>query len=152
MSIQLKVANHAFVVPEANDPCELWVNYYNSLVSVVGVANARTIWLVTWKHNGSNVCTTNTNFNTWLQKNKIDVSSIATRFIADSAAIGGNFMNLSKRISSVAMVAVPITLSLVIAMIGWVLWNTAKKADASDLAMLTPMGKSVGAGIKFLNR
>ncbi len=152
MPIEINIQNKLYIVPESNDPCELWVGYFNTLKAAVGTTNARTIWLVTWKTNGSSSCTTNVNFNRWLQKNKIDVSSAATRAIADASEIGSNFMGLGKNLSKVASIAVPITLSLLLALIGLILWNTAKKADATDLAMLTPVGKSVGAGFKFLNK
>lgn len=152
MPIEINIENKSFLVPESNDPCELWVGYFNALKAAVGATHARTIWLVTWKTNGSSSCTTNGNFNKWLTKNKIDVSTAATRAIADASEIGSNFMGLGKNLSKVASIAVPITLSLLLAMIGLILWNTAKKADVTDLAMLTPVGKSVGAGFKFLNR
>ena len=152
MPVEIKIEKKTFLVPESGDPCELWVGYFNSLKSALGTENARTVWLVTWKTNGSSSCTTNVNFNRWLQKNKIDVSSAATRSIADISAISSNFMGLGKNLSKVASVAIPVVLSFLLALIGMILWNTAKKADASDLAMLTPMGRSVGAGIKFLNK
>lgn len=59
---------------------------------------------------------------------------------------------MGKNLSKIASIAVPVTVTVLLAMIGMILWNTAKKADAGDIAMLTPMGKSVGAGIKFLNK
>ncbi|TPN87126.1 hypothetical protein [Aquimarina algicola] len=152
MPIEINIQNKLFVVPESNDPCLLWVDYFNALKTAVGIANARTIWLVTWKTNGSSSCTTNGDFNRWLKKNKIDVSNAATRAIADASEIGSNFMGLGKNLSKVASIAVPVTLTLLLAVIGMILWNTAKKADVTDLAMLTPMGKSIGGGIKFLNK
>lgn len=152
MPIEINIQNKSFLVPESNDPCELWVGYFNSLKADLGAENARTIWLVTWKTNGSASCTTNANFNTWLQKNNIDVSNAATRAIADAAQIGNNFMGLGKNLSKVASIAIPVTLSLLLALIGLILWNTAKKASVSDVAALTPVGRSVGAGIKFLNK
>ena len=152
MPVEIKIDNKTFLIPESNDPCELWVGYFNTLKNVVGNDHARTIWLVTWKTNGSASCTTNSSFNSWLHKNKIDVSSAATRAIADASEIGSNFMGLGKNLSKIASIALPVTLTLLLAIIGLILWNTAKKVDASDVAMLTPMGRSVGAGIKFLNK
>lgn len=143
MPIGIKIQNTSFVVPESGDPCEIWVNYYNSLKAKLGTANARTIWLVTWKNNGASSCTTNASFNNWLQKNKIDVSSAATRAIADASAIGSNFMGLGKNLSKVASIAIPVTLTLLLSMIALVLWNTAKKTEVGDLAKLTPVGKLV---------
>lgn len=152
MPIEINIQNKSYIVPESNDPCELWVGYFNTLKATVGTTNARTIWLVTWKTNGSSSCTTNGDFNKWLKKNRIDVSSAATRAIADASEIGSNFMGLGKNLSKVVSIAVPVTLTLLLAVIGLILWNTAKKTDATDLAMLTPMGRSIGGGIKFLNK
>ncbi|WP_027393164.1 hypothetical protein [Aquimarina latercula] len=152
MPIEINIQNKALLVPEPSDPCELWVGYFNSLKAALGTNNARTIWLVTWKTNGSSSCTTNGDFNRWLKKNKIDVSSAATRAIADASEIGSNFMGLGKNLSKIASVAVPVTLTFLLAIIALILWNTAKKADVTDLAAITPMGRSVGAGIKFLNK
>lgn len=152
MPIEINIQNKSYIVPESNDPCELWVGYFNALKATVGTTNARTIWLVTWKTNGSYSCTTNGDFNKWLKKNRIDVSSAATRAIADASEIGSNFMGLGKNLSKVVSIAVPVTLTLLLAVIGLILWNTAKKTDATDLAMLTPMGRSIGGGIKFLNK
>lgn len=152
MPIEINIQNKSFLVPESSDPCELWVGYFNSLKAALGTSNARTIWLVTWKTNGSSSCTTNGDFNKWLQKNRIDVSSAATRAIADASEIGSNFMGLGKNLSKVASIAVPVTLTFLLAIIAVILWNTAKKVDATDLASLTPMGRSIGGGIKFLNK
>ncbi|WP_025663286.1 hypothetical protein [Aquimarina megaterium] len=152
MPVEVNIQNKSFLIPESGDPCEIWVGYFNSLKADLGTNNARTIWLVTWKTNGASSCTTNGKFNEWLRKNKIDVSSAATRAIADASQIGSNFMGLGKNLSKVASVALPVTLTLVLVMIGMVLWNTAKKADVTDIASITPMGKSLGAGIKFLNK
>lgn len=151
MPIEVHIQNKSFLVPEPDDPCELWVGYFNSLKADLGIHNARTIWLVTWKTNGSSSCTTNGKFNAWLVKNKIDVSSAATRAIADASQIGSNFMGLGKNLSKIASIALPATLTLILVIIGLVLWNTAKKADVTDIADYTPMGKSIGSGIKFLN-
>jgi hypothetical protein len=148
MPIEVKIQNKSFLVPESGDPCELWVGYFNSLKADLGTNNARTIWLVTWKTNGSSSCTTNGKFNAWLVKNKIDVSSAATRAIADASQIGSNFMGLGKNLSKIASIALPAILTLILI----VLWNTAKKADVTDIASYTPMGKSIGTGIKFLNK
>ncbi len=150
MPIEVHIQNKSFLVPEPGDPCELWVGYFNSLKADLGTNNARTIWLVTWKTNGSSSCTTNGKFNAWLVKNKIDVSSAATRAIADASQIGSNFMGLGKNFSKIASIALPATLTMILVIIGLVLWNTAKKADITDIADYPPMGKSIGSGIKFL--
>ena len=142
MPITLNIHATHFVVPEQGDPCELWVGYFKSLQTHLGSQNARTIWLVTWKTNGSSSCTTNVEFNNWLKKNRIDVSSAATRAIADASAIGSNFMGLGKNLSRMLSIGVPITLALVLAIIGVVLWNTTKKATLADVAQFTPVGKA----------
>jgi len=152
MPIEIKIQNKSFLVPESNDPCELWVGYFNSLKADLGTSNARTLWLVTWKTNGSSSCTTNGNFNRWLKKNNMDVSSAATRAIADASEIGSNFMGLGKNLSKVAAIGIPVTLVLILTVIGTILWNTGKNANVKDLAMLTPMGRSIGGGFKVLNK
>ncbi|WP_025741900.1 hypothetical protein [Aquimarina pacifica] len=152
MPIEVKIKNLSFLVPESNDPCEVWVAYFNSLKKSVGITNARMLWMLTWKSNGASTCTTNGDFNTWLKKNSIDVSSAATRAIADVTEIGSNFMGMSKNLSKVASVAIPATLLLILASIGVILWNTSKKVDVADIAMLTPVGRSISLGTNVVSK
>lgn len=152
MPIQINIENTLIVVPEASDPCELWVNYFNTLKAKVGTQHAKTIFLVTWQKNGSAICTTNASFNTWLKKNDIDVSNAATRAIADVMEIRSNFIGLGKNLTKVASFAVPTVLAFSLVIIGMILWNTAKKADVTDLAMLTPTGRTAGTALKLLGK
>lgn len=152
MPININIENTLFVIPEASDPCELWVSYFNTLKKKVGQDHAKTIWLVTWQKNGSISCTTNARFNTWLKKNNIDISNIATRAIADVIEIRSNFIGLGKNLSKIATVAVPTVLAFLLVIIGVILYNTAKKAEISDLAMLTPVGRSTGTALKLLSK
>lgn len=139
---EIEVRHQKFLVPESGDPCELWISYFQSLQKAVGRNNARMLWLVTWKSNGNSSCTTNAGFNSWLAKNKIDVSSAATRTIADISTIGGNIAGLGKNLSGVLSWGIPLTLGFLVLVIGILLWNTAKKGNATDLLQLHPAGRS----------
>lgn len=143
MAIQIQVEKHIFLIPEADDPCDFWTSYYKLLKKKLGTANAKMIWLVTWKSNGSLYCTTSPNFNAWLKKNDLDVSTAATRTIADVTEIGGNILGLGKNITKILSIGVPIILTVVLIGILIVLKNTAKNTNVKDLAMLTPAGRGV---------
>ena len=150
--IGIAIKGQNILIPEPNDPCNLWVSYFDKLKSIVGKENARVLWLVTWQNNGASSCTTSPEFNGWLRKQNIDVSNAATRAIADASQIGSNFMGLGKNLSKILSIGVPITLAIVLVVILGILWNTSKEVDAKDLVQLTPMGRSIGAGMKFLNK
>ena len=94
MAIQVTIDNRIFLVPEADDPCDFWTSYFAKLKSELGQENAKMIWLITWKSNGSASCTTSPKFNKWLNQNNLDVSNMATRTIADLSEIGGNIFGL----------------------------------------------------------
>jgi len=148
MAIQINIDNRIFLVPEADDPCDFWTSYYAKLKSELGKDNAKMIWLITWKSNGSTSCTTSPNFNKWLNQNNLDVSNMATRTIADLSEIGGNIFGLGKNLTKVLSIGVPVILAVVLVGIIVLLRNTAKDADVSDLAMLTPAGR----GLKLLGK
>ncbi len=151
MPIPIKIQQKSFVVPESGDPCELWIGYYKQLKKHTGTNNARMLWLVTWKSNGDASCATNPRFHRWLRKNRIDVSNAATRTMADISSIGSNVMGLGKNLSGFLSLGVPITLGFLLIIIGIVLWNTSKKADVTDLAMLSPVGRGASA-LKLLQK
>lgn len=146
MAIQATAYQKTFLIPEANDPCAIWVGYYSKLKREVGSDNAKMLWLITWKAKGATSCLTNPSFNNWLVKNKIDVSNMATRTISDLSEIGGNFLGMSKNLSKILSIGVPVALGAVLIGILVVLRNSTKNADITDLASLTPMGK----GLKLL--
>lgn len=148
MAIQVNVDNRIFLVPEADDPCDFWTSYYAKLKSELGRENAKMIWLITWKSNGSASCTTSPNFNKWLNQNNLDVSNMATRTIADLSEIGGNLFGLGKNLTKVLSIGVPVILAVVLVGIIVLLRNSAKNADVTDLAMLTPAGR----GLKLLGK
>ncbi len=150
--IGIAIKGKQIIIPESNDPCQLWVSYFDALKSAVGKDNARLLWLVTWQTNGATSCTTNPEFNNWLKRHKIDVSSAATRAIADASQIGSNFMGLGKNLSKLLSIGIPITLGLLLTIIGVILWNTTKQMNAKDLAQVTPMGRTLGTGLKLLNK
>ncbi len=148
MAIQINIENRIFLVPEADDPCDFWTSYFTKLKSELGQENAKMIWLITWKSNGSSSCTTSPNFNKWLHKNNLDVSNMATRTIADISEIGGNIFGLGKNLTKILSIGVPVILAVVLVGIILLLRNTSKNADLSDVAMLTPAGR----GLKLLGK
>ena len=152
MAFQLDIQDKRFTIPESGDPCELWISYFEQLKKTVGLSKARMVWLVSWKTNGAMSCTTSPSFITWMQKNKIDVSSAATRAIADATTIGSNFMGLGKNLSNVVAIGVPISLGIALLVLGRIVWNTSTNVDLVDIASLTPTGKGMSAALKVLKK
>lgn len=150
----LTIEQQTFFIPDTDSPCDLWKTYFLQLHKAVGKQHAKSLWLVTWGERGAATCTTNADFNTWLQKNGIDVSSASTRAIADLSAIGGNFLGLGKNISKVLSIGTPILLGGVALAVVVLVLNTARKAEVSDLAALHPAGRmaKLGGGFKSMNR
>lgn len=142
MAIQIQVENQLFLVPEADDSCDFWTSYYRQLKNKLGKQNAKMIWLVTWKANGSTFCTTSPTFNKWLKVNDLDVSNLATRTIADISEIGSNILGLSKSMTKILSIGIPILLIIVLIGVVMVLRNSSKDMGIKDLAMLTPVGRS----------
>ena len=151
---EIRIGKKVFFVPEQGSPCDLWKAYFKKLKSEVGAENAKMLWLVTWDKNGSTSCTTSPDFNKWLKRNEIDVSSAATRIVADVSAIGGNILGLSKNMTKLLSFGLPILLGGVTLVILVILFNTAKKADLSDVAALTPAGRAakLSGGLKLLSK
>ncbi len=143
MPTTVTIHSQTILIPESGDPCELWVSYYTTLKKHAGSAHARMLWLVTWKANGNIRCTTNPQFNQWLQKNNLDVSNAATRTIADLSQMGSNIAGLGKNLTTVVAWGIPITLVIVLIGIGVLVINTTQKADLSDAAMLLPQGRAI---------
>ncbi|WP_024772900.1 hypothetical protein [Aquimarina macrocephali] len=152
MPIEIDIQNKKFLVPESGDPCELWVTYFNSLQKTVGSTNAKMLWLVTWKSNGNASCTTNSDFNHWLKKNGIDVSSAATRTIADISKMGSNLSGLGKNLTGLLSWGIPLTLGFLLVVIGSILWKSSKQMDIKDVAMRTPIGRSTKGALQLLRR
>lgn len=148
MAIPIEAHKRTFLIPEQGDPCTIWIGYFKKLKKEVGKANAKMLWLLTWKSNGSLVCTTNPNFSKWLQKNDLDVSNLATRSISDISEIGGNLFGMGKNITSVMRIGVPVVLGIGLVVLIVVLRNTSKNATITDLAMLTPVER----GAKLLGK
>jgi len=148
MAVQLKIKNKTFVVPESGDSCELWRTYFTKLKKEVGTENAKTLWLITWGQNGSASCTTNPAFNKFLKRNEIDVSSAGTRAIADISSIGGNILGLGKNLTKILSIGVPVALGAILLVILIILFNSARKADVKDLAVLNPATRAAAlAGV-----
>lgn len=137
---ELIIDKKIFLIPDAGSPCDAWRVYFDKLQNAVGKANAKVIWLTTWNKNGSLSCTTNAEFNTFLKKNDIDVSTAATRAVADISAIGGNILGLGKNVSKILSIAMPVLLASIVTAIVIVLIKTSKKADVMDIAMLATGG------------
>lgn len=137
---EIKVNDKVFQIPDSGSPCDTWRVYFEKLTSQVGKDNAKIIWLATWSKIGSSSCTTNSDFNKFLKKNGIDVSSAATRAIADYAAIGGNILGLGKNLSKMLSIGVPVLMGSVIVFAIILLMRAAKKASVVDLAMLASGG------------
>jgi len=148
LAIPIEAYKRTFLIPEQDDPCAVWIGYFVKLKKEVGSANAKILWLLTWKSNGSLVCTTNPNFSKWLQKNDLDVSNLATRSISDISEIGGNLFGMGKNITKVLSIGVPVVLGIVLVVLLVLLRNTSKDVTITDLAMLTPMGR----GAKLLGK
>lgn len=144
MAIPIQLKNKTFLIPQQNDPCELWRTYFTQLKKAVGKENAKMIWLVTWSKNGNSSCTTASGFNRFLKQNQIDVSSAATRAVADVANMGSNVLGLGKTLTKMLSVGIPVALAAILIVILVVLFKTAKKAEISDIANLTPIGKAAG--------
>lgn len=108
MAFELIIQKKHFLIPEAGDPCDMWTTYFTTLKKTIGAKNAKMIWLVTWSTNGSTSCTTNAEFNQFLKRNDIDVSSAGTRAVADLSAIGGNVLGAGKNLTKMASIAIPI--------------------------------------------
>ena len=142
MAIQIQVENQLFVVPESDDACDFWTSYYGQLKKKLGSKNAKMIWLVTWKSNGSVFCTTSPTFLKWLRANDLDVSNMATRTIADISEIGGNILGFGKNMTKILSIGTPIVLIIVLIGIVMVLRNSAKGATIKDVLALTPAGST----------
>ena len=142
--MELKVRDKVWEIPESGSACEQWRIYFDQLRKELGEENARLVWLITWQSNGSTSCTTNAEFNSWLRKNGIDVSSAATRAVADISSIGGNILGLGKNLTSMISIGVPITLGVILLIILYMLFKTAREVSLKDAAMMTPYGRMAG--------
>ncbi|WP_010520473.1 hypothetical protein [Aquimarina agarivorans] len=143
MAIPVTAYNKTFLIPESNDPCEIWVGYFSKLKSEVGSENAKMLWLITWKAKGATSCLTNPSFNNWLIKNKIDVTNMATRTLSDLSEIGGNFLGMGKDITKILSIGIPVVLGSVLIGLIIIFRNTTKNATLTDLAIGTPAGSAV---------
>lgn len=137
----LTLEQKTYLIPDTDSPCDLWKAYFQQLSKAVGKKQAKSLWLVTWADRGSASCTTSADFNDWLQKNEMDVSSASTRAIADLSAIGGHFLGLGKNVSKVLSIGTPMLLGGVALAVILLVLNTARKAEVSDLAALHPAGR-----------
>jgi len=141
MSKVLTVDTIALVVPQKDDPCDLWITYFDRLQQAVGKSHAKTLWLMTWQSQGASSCTTRPAFNTWLSKKGLDVSNLATRTIADVSAIQGNLFGLGKSLTKVLAIGVPILLIAVLVGVFIIGKRAVVDADDIDINALSPLGK-----------
>ena len=142
MSKALTVNTYSFVIPEKDDPCDLWISYFDALKKAVGSAHAKTLWLITWKSNGTVSCTTRPAFTTWMDKQGLDVSNIATRTISDLSEIQGNLFGLGKNLTKAIAIGIPILLIALIIGILVIGKKAVDSTDVEDLKMLTPIGRA----------
>ena len=134
----IEMDGRVFLIPEPESPCDLWRSYFSKLKEAVGSENARMLWLLTWQANGDGYCTTNAEFNRWLSRNRIDVSSAATRAVADVGQIGSNMLGLGRNFTKVLSVGIPILAGAGLLLVLYFLFRTAKKGSPGDFV---PFGK-----------
>ena len=140
---QITVKNTTWEIPESGSPCDQWRIYFDKLKKEFGADNAKMIWLITWQKNGDLSCTTNAKFNTWLKRNEIDVSTAATRAVADVSEIGSNILGIGKGLTKVIQIGIPVTLGAVFLAILFMLFKTSKDNNLKDVAvMATPVGRA----------
>lgn len=123
---ETNIPGSPLVIPGPDSPCELWRTYFTRLKQEVGRENAKTLWLVTWGEVGSAYCTTNADFNRWLQRNNIDVSNAANRAVADVNQIGSNILGLGKNFTKVLSIGIPIASGIVLVILLLVLYRRMK--------------------------
>ena len=128
----IEMDGRVFLIPEPESPCDLWRSYFEKLKDAVGTENARMLWLVTWQANGDHYCTTNAEFNRFLSRNRIDVSSAASRAVADVNQIGSNVLGLGKNLTKVLSVGIPIAAGVGLLIVLYFLFRTARNTDATD--------------------
>lgn len=128
----LEIEGRVFLIPEPESPCDLWRSYFEKLKDAVGTENARMLWLLTWQANGDQYCTTNAEFNRFLSRNRIDVSSAASRAVADVSQIGSNVLGLGKNLTRVLSVGIPVAAGLGLLIVLYFLFRTARNTGAAD--------------------
>jgi len=142
MSKLINIDGIALVIPEKDDPCDLWIAYFERLQKFVGKAQAKTLWLITWKSNGKTSCTTRPSFNSWLSKQGLDVSNLATRTVADLSAIQGNLFGLGKNLTKVLAIGVPLILIALLLGVFMVGKKVVSDVELDDLPSLAPLSKA----------
>ena len=138
------------IIPESGSPCDTWRVYFSKLKKKFGSDNAKTIWLFTWAANGDSTCTTNSEFNKFLSKNDIDVSSAATRAVADITSIGDNILGGFKSMTKLVPIVAGVALVGVLGTVLVILFRTAKNAQPADIAQVVPQGRAAMAASKLL--
>ncbi len=146
MAIQMTFDQYTLVIPQQQDPCPLWQQYFRQLQAMVGKQRAKVLWLVTWQANGRAICTTEASFNQWLTQQQIDVSTTVSRNIAQLGTVGENLLGLSVGVSNVLRLAIPTVLVFVLLLLGYWVWNVSRTTSPLELASLaTPMGRVLNA-------
>jgi hypothetical protein len=138
------------LIPESGSPCDTWKVYFTKLKKKCGADTARNIWLYTWSVNGSTSCTTNEGFNKFLKQHEIDVSTSATRVVADMGSIGENIMGSFKTMSKIVPVVAGITMIAVLGTVLFILFRTAKEVKPTDIVALVPQGRAAMVAGKLL--
>ena len=143
MSEIIQVAQTNYIIPGKDSPCNAWQHYYSQLRKAFGKQFAASAWLLTWQKNGSQLCTTDAAFNKWLVSNQIDVSTTATRAVADLSDIGSNILGTGKSLSSVVSALPKILLFggiSVLLLFIYLVFNSIKnqQLSLSDIAGIHP--------------
>jgi len=142
MSKLIHIEGIALVIPEKDDPCDLWIAYFERLQKSVGASQAKTLWLITWKSNGKTTCTTRPSFNRWLSKQGLDVSNLATRTVADLSAIQGNLFGLGKNLTKVLAIGVPLLLVALLVGVFMIGKKVVDDVELDNLPGVSPLSKA----------
>lgn len=99
-------------IPQKNDPCQTWKNYFYTLKKRYGTSNAREAWLYTFKKSGNTSCTKDKTFNKWATQNKIAVADQLDKALAGVSGISQNLINgiesltgLTPKVGAVVLIA-----------------------------------------------
>ena len=131
---RITAGRHTLIIPEKGSSCSLWESYYEELKQVTGKKNAKVLWLVTWKENGSSACLVKSGFVAWLNSHDLDVTNAATNAIADLSDIGDNLLGLGKGLTRLIRTGAPVALAIATVLMLFTAFRTAKSIDLTALA------------------
>tara|TARA_Y100000034_G_scaffold123044_1_gene169309 strand:- start:182 stop:613 length:432 start_codon:yes stop_codon:yes gene_type:complete len=134
------------IIPQNDSPCSQWIGYHRNLKRKFGKASANAIWLQTWKYEGATGCTADPEFNQYLEKYDIDVSSEITAAVAGMKNIGNEFFGVVGMYGNVIKYGVPIMIAIVAVPVALLLIRIAlgKPTGAETVAKFVPAGRVAG--------